>query len=356
MNIRSALKTYTLTIEQDPAAFVPSLLRRENAFFVLDANVFSLYPALFAAVPADRLYLLDATEEHKVIDTALAVVQRMTALPGKRNAWLVSFGGGITQDVTGFAANVLYRGVRWAFAPTTLLAACDSCIGGKTSLNLPPYKNLLGTFYAPDEIRVCPAFFRTLSEEDYLSGLGEVVKFNILGGDEGVAAIEAAMPALLRRDPAAAAAFTERSLLFKKPFIEEDEFDRGRRVLLNYGHTFGHAIESASQYAVPHGTAVALGSIMANRISAARGLLSESAMRRREALLTAILPDDAAGRLSFAPDALFDAVKKDKKNVDARLTAVLLCNGGELTVVHDLSRDEIYAAFAALKALLAANA
>ncbi len=355
MNIHSAYKTYTLTMEDD-LSFVPALLKRENAFYVLDANVYRLYPALFAAIPAERLYLLDAVEANKTLDSALDIVRRMTELPGKRSAWLVSFGGGITQDVTGFAANVLYRGVHWAFTPTTLLAACDSCIGGKTSLNLPPYKNLLGTFYAPDEIHVCPAFFATLTQADHLSGLGEVVKFNILAGDAGLAAIEPQMDALLGRSPAAAAAFTEKSLLFKKPFIEEDEFDRGRRVLLNYGHTFGHAIESASHYAVPHGTAVALGSIMANRVSAARGLLAHAAMLRREALLAAILPGDILPRLSFAPDTLLDAMKKDKKNIDARITGVLLMDGGELVVVHDLASDEIYAAFGALKALLAARA
>lgn len=351
MIVHSAAKNYTLSLEPS-LAFTGELLARDNAFFVIDANVYRLYPALFSAIPAEKRYLLDATEENKVIDTALAIVRRMTDIPGKRNAWLVSFGGGITQDVSGFAANILYRGVRWAFTPTTLLAACDSCLGGKTSLNLPPYKNLLGTFFAPDEIHVCPAFFHTLEEADYLSGLGEVVKFNILAGEDGVSSLAPRMDALLRRDDDAVAYYTERSLAFKKPFVEEDEFDRGRRVLLNYGHTFGHAIESASRYAVPHGTAVAMGSLMANRISLARGMLTECAMLRREALLTAILPAGVADKLAFSTDALVDAVRRDKKNIDARMTAVLLSGENTLSVVHDLTAAEICAAFDALTGLL----
>ena len=126
----------------------------------------------------------------------------MTGLAAKRNIHLVSFGGGIIQDVTGFVANVLYRGIYWSFVPTTLLAACDSCIGGKTSLNYKHYKNLLGTFYPPDYIYICSKFFKSLSQKDFESGLGEVVKFNIMFGEKGLNKIEGKIDYLLQRDPA----------------------------------------------------------------------------------------------------------------------------------------------------------
>lgn len=351
MNVKAASRTYEISMEPD-FSFVPALLKKENAFFVVDENVLRLYQELFSGLPAERLFPVEAVEENKTVDTALRILSRMTEIPGKRNAWLVSFGGGIVQDVTGFAASVLYRGVHWAFVPTTLLSGCDSCLGSKTSLNYDRYKNLLGTFYPPDEIYDCPLFYRTLTERDFLSGLGEVVKFNIMYGEAGLALLESSMDALLARDEATVKAFVERSLAFKKPFVEEDEFDRGRRILLNFGHTFGHAMETASDYCIPHGTAVAMGTVMANRISLGRGLLTREAAERMEKLLLAIIPVKRE-ELTFPTEKLVEAARKDKKNVDARLSAVLLHGSGELTVVHDLTKQEILDAFDALKALLA---
>ena len=114
----------------------------------------------------------------------------MTTMAAKRNTHLVSVGGGIVQDITGFVANCLYRGIKWTFYPSTLLAACDSCIGGKSSLNYKGFKNLLGSFYPPDEIYIYPQFFHTLSDRDYCSGLGEVVKFNVIAGEEKFVKLE----------------------------------------------------------------------------------------------------------------------------------------------------------------------
>lgn len=142
---------------------------------------------------------------------------------------------------------------------------------GKTSLNYKKFKNLLGTFFPPDEIRICTPFFKTLTEKDFQSGLGEVVKFNVMFGEKGIRNIEDNIDELLKRDDDKLLQFVNSSLLFKKDFIEEDEFDRGVRIHLNFAHTFGHAFETMSHYEIPHGTAVAMGTIVANRISLSRG-------------------------------------------------------------------------------------
>ena len=181
MMIHSKTKDYAVIMEKD-MGFLTGLIAEENTCFVIDRKVYELYKDLFMGILEERLYLLDALEENKTIDFVLSICEKMTAIPAKRNACLVSIGGGITQDITGFAANILYRGIRWIFVPTTLLAGCDSCIGGKTSLNYRKYKNLLGTFYPPDELHICPIFFDTLSERDFKSGLGEVIKFNLMKG------------------------------------------------------------------------------------------------------------------------------------------------------------------------------
>lgn len=339
MIIHSGIHDYELTLEGG-LDFVSVLLSDPAAFYVVDANVYWLYPQLFAALNLERTFLLQAVEEEKTLETALSICERMTKLPQKRNARLISFGGGITQDITGFAANVLYRGIHWTFVPTTLLAACDSCIGGKTSLNYKGYKNLLGTFYPPERIYVCPAFFGTLSEGDFLSGLGEVVKFNILRGESGVEDMERDLSALCARDPETVGRYTEQSLLFKKEYIEQDEYDTGVRVHLNFAHTFGHALETVSGFAIPHGTAVAMGTIVANHISLMRGLLTPADAERMEQILLRIIPRQSIPK-SNDTEALAAAIRNDKKQVDQGVSAVLLSGDGTLTLVRDVTKEEL---------------
>ena len=220
MIIQSKFKNYHVNFEND-LEFLHELTQTANAEFVIDRKVYTLYYEYFANISQQRLFLVDATEENKVIDTALAICEKMTEIPAKRNAHLISIGGGIIQDITGFVANVLYRGIPWTFVPTTLLASCDSCIGGKTSLNYKKYKNLLGTFYPPDELYICPCFFKTLSEKDFESGMGEVIKFNLMAGTDGLVNIENHIEKLLLRDEQYLNQFVRNSLLLKKVTLKK---------------------------------------------------------------------------------------------------------------------------------------
>ena len=339
MRIHSRLKDYEVRLLQD-LSFLQDLTRIPDAEYVIDEKVYGLYREHFAAIPAERLFLLKAVEENKVLDTALAVCEKMTEISAKRNTRLVAVGGGIIQDIAGFAANVLYRGIPWTFVPTTLLSGCDSCIGGKTSLNYKTYKNLLGTFYPPDEVYICPLFFNTLSQRDFESGLGEVVKFNIMAGREGLKNIEESIGKLLERDAACLNRFIESSLTFKKSFIEADEFDRGERVKLNFAHTFGHAIETVTGYEIPHGTAVAIGMIMANRIAGRRGLTGSEILHRSEAVLLRII-HIGTDLGAYPVERFIDAMRKDKKRTGDQLTAVLMTDTGDLMIVRDLTAEEV---------------
>lgn len=351
MIIKSSTKDYKVQIEDNFSFFDP-LLQTDNTLFVVDKKLYGLYEKeLFDRIPEDKLYLIEALEENKTIETALGVCEKMTEIPGKRNARLVSFGGGIIQDITGFAANILYRGIHWTFIPTTLLAACDSCIGGKTSLNYKSFKNLLGTFYPPEEIYICPRFFFTLSQKDFESGLGEVVKFNIMSGESGLKRIESQMPGLLERKTEVVEEFLRTSLAFKKDFIEEDEFDRGVRIHLNFAHTFGHAFETMSKYEIPHGTAVAMGMIVADRVSFHRGCMEETICVRAEQLLKKIIHVNL-NEIDWDMDEVIKAIRKDKKQIDNALTCVLLEEDMKLKVVHDLKREEVEKAVGEMLKLL----
>lgn len=353
MIIKSNIKDYELTIEEN-FDFVTELIQLENAYFVIDKGLYELYHEhLFSLIPEDKLTIIESLEVNKTIETALMLCETMTRIPAKRNAHLVSFGGGIIQDITGFVANILYRGIHWTFVPTTLLAACDSCIGGKTSLNYKQYKNLLGTFYPPEDIRVCSLFFKTLSEKDFLSGLGEVVKFNLMYGEQGLRRIEKDLQSLLNREDQALNTYLESSLAFKKPFIEEDEFDQGVRIHLNFAHTFGHSFETVSHYSIPHGTAVAMGMIAANRVSLSRGYLSEVLVLSSENVLKQIIHVDLS-EITFDVETIIDAMRKDKKQTSTDLTAVLLHDDMKLGIFRDIKKEEIADSLNALIACLQA--
>lgn len=342
MKIQSRFKEYEVVFE-NRKDFLRDIVAKPNSEIVIDKNVYELYNEEFKCVEPERLFLVEAVEKNKVVETALDICEKITEIPAKRNATLISIGGGIVQDITGFVANVTYRGINWIFVPTTLLSACDSCIGGKTSLNYKKYKNLLGTFYPPDEIHICSELFHTLTERDFKSGLGEVIKFNIMAGSDGLKNIEDNIGDLLARKPQVVDQFVHTSLLFKKRFIEIDEFDKGERIKLNFAHTFGHAIEVVTEYEIPHGTAVAIGMIMANSISEKRGLISGDMVKRSEKVLLEVIDIDS--KLLDRPlEDYMKAIRKDKKQVSESLTAVLISSygkTGELTVVHDITEQEI---------------
>ena len=340
MNIKSNLKEYEVIIEEG-FGFIHELIQKDNILLVIDKNVYEIYyDKLFKDIDEDKIYIVEAIEQNKTIETALKICERMTSIPAKRNSHLISMGGGIIQDLTGFAANILYRGVLWTFVPTTLLAACDSCIGGKTSLNYLQYKNLLGTFYPPNSIHICSEFFQTLTERDFQSGLGEVVKFNVMYGEEGLVKIESNIDRLLNREKPILDECIVSSLAFKKPFIEEDEFDKGIRIHLNFAHTFGHAFESMSQYVIPHGTAVAMGTIVANRISMQRGMLKNEMVVRMEAVLKKIIHVEL-NDIKFDIDKIINAIRNDKKQTSQNLTAILLDENMKLGIYRDIKKEEI---------------
>jgi 3-dehydroquinate synthase len=351
MIIKSNLKEYCVNIYTDIEK-AKNIDIDSNTFVVVDKKLFEIYnKESLSSVDPQKIYLLDAKEENKTIDTALEICEIMTKIPAKRNVKLISFGGGIVQDITGFVANILYRGIHWTFYPTTLLAACDSCIGGKTSLNYKSFKNLLGTFYPPDEINICIPFFNTLTEKDFQSGLGEIVKFNIMFGEQGIVKMENNIDLLLNRDCDKIKDFVENSLEFKKKFIEKDEFDKGVRINLNFAHTFGHAFETVSKYAIPHGTAVAMGTIVANRVSYMRGWLKEDIILRIENILLKIINIDLVCDM-LNMDAILEAIHKDKKQIGKQLTAVLMKDNMELQVVHDVDKYEIETAIKYLFTIL----
>lgn len=341
--VKSRLGDYNVRF-QEPAEYVARLLAEPNSVFVVDQNVWRLHKdGVLRDLVAVKPIELPIGEELKSLESVQLLYDRIVEFAPKKNMRLVSIGGGITQDITGFVASTLYRGVKWTFIPTTLLAQADSCIGGKTSLNYRSFKNLIGTFYPPSEIYISAGYLSTLKDEDYLSGLGEIAKLCIIGGEAAAKDFAENAAALLSRDPAVLVRFLKLALEIKKGYIEEDEFDSGRRNILNFGHCFGHAIESATDFAVPHGLAVVYGILLANIAARRRGLLSESAEKfMADRILRPLLPN----KLSFDlnANAILQGMKKDKKRTGAKLALVMALDGFSMTRVADLDEGEAAAA------------
>ena len=306
--------------------FVPGLLEdisritQENAHFLVDANVARLYSDQLSEILENpNTQVIEATEENKSIERVIHVIERLVENKVRRGQVLVAIGGGIIQDITCFIASTLLRGVEWRFVPTTLLAQADSCIGSKSSINLGPVKNILGTFNPPKQIWVCPAFLDTLEHKEVLSGIGEIVKVHAIAGQEAFGTLKADFDKL-STDREVLLGYIRAALLIKQKYIEVDEFDQGIRNIFNYGHSFGHAIESATNFAVPHGVAVAMGMDMANHIAEMRGLLSVAYRDQMHEVLHSNYKNFKT--VSFSLDDMLSALMKDKKNTATELMLI----------------------------------
>jgi 3-dehydroquinate synthase len=310
-----------------------------SAHCLVDDRVHSLYETSFSSIPTSQILSIRPSEEQKSYEQLLPVFGALLERGVRRNATLVVVGGGVVQDIGCFIASVLFRGVRWEYIPTTLLSQCDSCIGSKSSLNIGTFKNQLGTFYSPYRVLLAPTVLRTLRRDEILSGLGEAIKLHLLAGEEAFNSLRASLDAL-PADPSLLEPIILASLRIKKVFIEEDEFDHGRRNILNYDHTFGHAFESTTHYAISHGIAVSLGISAATAISARLGWVRAGYADDMDAFLRRFYEPFDACLDAVDSAALRAALMRDKKNTGTGLTCILTRGEGRMEK-QVLSLDDV---------------
>lgn len=350
--VQSNIRNYDVFIQPTPD-FIFQLAQQPRTCFVVDENVWKLYSAtLLKDLPASDVIVLPINENRKTLETVQELYDKFAKLSAKRNLTLVSFGGGILQDITGFAASTIYRGINWIYIPTTLLAQADSCIGSKTSLNYQGYKNLIGTFFPPIQIHIYTPFLQTQEDSDFYSGFGEVIKLHLMGGELNFRELVQHAPNILSRDPDALLQSIRTSLAVKLAYMVGDEFDTGRRNLLNYGHDFGHALESTSNFAVPHGQAVIFGMLASNFVARNRGLLRKELADEifQELLLPSLKILPTSG--SIKPEVLISAMKKDKKRTGDLLALIMMKNDFDFVRVNDLALQEVTDSLAECKIVL----
>jgi 3-dehydroquinate synthase len=341
ISVHSSLRDYAVHIGA-AGDFLQELVSLEHKVFLVDENVWRYhFNGLLSQLTPSEVVILPSREERKTLEGVQEIYERLLDMSARRNMALITIGGGILQDVTGFAASTLYRGVKWFFMPTTLLAQADSCIGGKTSLNYKGYKNLIGTFYPPAAVWIDPHFLGTLSTQDFYSGLGEVVKLHIMGGEPRMEEIRKEYDSICERDVTTLKNAIQASLEIKIDYITEDEFDMGKRNMLNYGHCFGHAIESVSNFRISHGQAVVIGMMLANNIASKRHLLSEKRCRfiEQELLMPTLRTEIRPG--DFQPELIIKAMMRDKKRTGNDLVLVMISDAGEMVRVDNLAEREV---------------
>lgn len=251
-------------------------------------------------------------ETSKNIQTCLQLVERLIALGVDRHSGLIALGGGVVGDMTGFIASIYMRGIPFFQIPTTLMAQVDSGIGGKTGLDLPAGKNLLGTFCQPQAVFIDLAFLQTLRDREFNNGLSEILKYGIIEDPELFRSLERGIPAIKKRDFRLLERIITLSCRKKKRIVEMDEKESGLRRILNFGHTIGHAVEAESNYAVSHGEAVAIGMVCAATLSEKLNYLPSQERERIESLIRAFgLPHRIPS--NFETKAILSRMTRDKK-------------------------------------------
>ncbi len=290
-----------------------------------------------------------AGEPSKNIQTCLQLVEKLIALGVDRHTALIALGGGVTGDMTGFIASIYMRGLPFFQLPTTLMAQVDSSIGGKTGIDIPAGKNLLGTFYQPQAVFIDLTFLQTLPDSEFNNGLSEILKHGIIEDPQLLTSLEEETQAVRKRDFKLLEKIITKSCRIKKRIVEMDEKEGGLRRILNFGHTLGHALESESGYALSHGQAVAIGMVYAATLSEKLNYLPSTDRERIESLIKAFeLPHRIPKDLETK--ALMSRLTKDKKKEGSHIPFILLKKIGLPFINGDISKTVIWETVEALKA------
>ena len=343
MKIKSKIKDYSLEFVNDIFAKKKEILdpfKNTGLLYFIDANVNRIYKSKIGMfIGRNPFLVISATEDNKSYKKLSNYYRALIKNNFTRNNILVTFGGGTLQDISGFIASTFNRGIKWIFFPTTLLAQADSCIGSKTSINFDNAKNKIGTFYPPDYIFSDVEFCRTLTPKYFNSGLGEIIKFHLMSNERRYGLLKRYLNGPSLRENPYFREVVKSTLEIKYSYFQGDEFDSGRRNLLNYGHCLGHALESASNFAVCHGEAVIVGMGFANLLSLRRGIMTKDTYDEFEGILRKYYPRFDLSKIGVKEIIFY--LERDKKRTGKDLTMILSQDIGKQLKCDDVKRREI---------------
>lgn len=299
---------------------------------ITDQNVKTLYGEAFRSFPVIEVGM---GEKSKTIETVMHIFEELVSHEMDRSGFIVGIGGGIVCDITGFVASTYMRGVRFGFVSTTLLSQVDASVGGKNGVNFFGYKNMVGTFNQPEFVICDMALLKTLPLREVRCGFGEIVKHALIGDPDLCDFLEKNHKKALALDPEVIARLVYDSVVIKSGVVNRDETEKGERKKLNFGHTFGHAIEKST--GLLHGEAISIGMVVAAKLSQKKGLLSTEEVERITSLLLKL---DLPVKADTDKTMLLDAMKKDKKRKGDEIDFVLL-NGIGNAIIEGISYEAL---------------
>jgi 3-dehydroquinate synthase len=319
INIKSHRGKYSVIFED----YIKELKKfTKDTIFIIDKNILKIYPRIKIKLKNKKKILINATEINKDFTNVYKILEKLSSYKCSKNNLIVAIGGGITQDITCFVSSIYLRGISWIFFPTTLEAQGDSCIGSKSSINFFKKKNQIGTFFPPKKVIIDINFLKTLNKNQILSGMGEMLHYYVINKNNLNFFIKNYLLAVNNKK--ILIKIIKKSLLIKKKFIENDEFDAKNRKLLNYGHTFGHAIEAYTNFKIPHGVAVAKGIGLANFISYKKGIINKKNKEKIDNIIKIVTKNYSIKKFNIKK--FINYLKKDKKYKKGSVDLILLKN------------------------------
>jgi 3-dehydroquinate synthase len=351
IQVQTAAAIYPVRIAAGGIRELPQLLDQAGAparrFIVSTSPVWELHGDAVAQVTDQEPILVPDGERYKNVTTVMKIYDALIRASADRATCLVALGGGVVGDVAGFAAATFLRGIPVVQVPTTLLAQVDSAIGGKTGVNHPLGKNLIGAYHQPLAVLVDPLLLSTLPRREFRAGLYEVIKYGIIASRSLFDRITRELTRLFAREPASLVPVIAESCRIKADVVGRDEREAGPRRALNFGHTAGHALEAVTKYRrFRHGEAVAYGMLVAGELGVKRGTFSAGDRDALAALIAQMGPLPPIGDLAAAD--VIQAIGRDKKVVAGRLHFVLPAGIGSTRVVTDVTTDELAEALNAI--------
>ncbi len=325
INIKSYNKIYSVNFSNKDLIQLINENYEYNDFIVIDKNVFNLNKDCLNNLNKSYIYFFEANEDNKSMESVLEICDILNNLKFNKKNKVLVIGGGITQDVAGFASAIYKRGVKWILIPTTLLSMTDSCVGGKVCINRQS-KNILSVFMAPNKIIISDLFLKTLSNDDIISGLGEGLKLCLIYGNDAYNKFK------MYYSEKQYINIINLSIQIKKIIIELDELENHERKILNFGHTFGHSIETTTSYFVPHGIAVLYGMYIINKI-----FYNDKYDEINNFILNMI--PNKFKNIKIKYDDIINNLKNDKKNDGDNICFIILDNLGKTKIIFKSLND-----------------
>ncbi len=335
-------RSYNIMIQagilQNSAEILNQFCSNRSILMVTDSNVEPLYSGGIEINSSK--FIFPAGEKYKTLETVTDICRKAVEAGLDRKSLILALGGGVCGDMAGFAAAVYMRGIEFIQIPTTLLAMVDSSVGGKTGVDLPEGKNLVGAFWQPKLVLIDPETLKTLPVEEIVNGLAEVVKYGMIYDWAFFQNLEKNIKALRNLDMDFYSEMIKRCCEIKAEVVVQDEREGGLRAILNYGHTFGHAVELLSNFEIAHGAAVSIGMAVAVQLGVITGKISRDYAERQNTLLVKLgLPISIPS--GFDPEKIYGVMLHDKKTLSSKVKLILPSGDGVVSIVDDIDRDLI---------------